>query len=539
MDLTLLGKTPIQADAPSGADMRYDADFDALQTEIDKLTSPTATTPVDWVHVAEGAARILETKSKDLTVASYLAVALVCTRQVSGLDQGVLILKEMLETFWDTLYPPKKRMRGRAGAITWWLERTELELQKSTPAPMPLKMAERLKANLRAIDAWLAEKMPDAPLLRGLQRRVEALPVEAAQEPAGQSPAAVVAAPPDVAEPETAGMPSIAPAHGATAKNPAPARAHAAAAADAGGTITDAAEARRAADNALQRLRQISLFLLQQDLRDPLAYRYRRMAAWARVVTLPVHAEGTTQIAPPAPQVVDQLEALSAAATGPALIQMAEQKLSQSIFWLDLNRWVAEALKDLSPDHQAAMNAVCQDTAALLQRLPELAAMRFSDGMPFADPATRRWLQQIGAGEGDAPSAADTGGSAPDPMLSIVQKADGLARKKQVIEAVDLLQQQMLRSRSHRDRMGWRVAIARLLLETKKASKALPHLEQILNDIDRFDLAQWDPHLAVEGLTLAWQGFSAQTAGDYKARAEQVLHRMAKLDPTAALRAEP
>jgi type VI secretion system protein VasJ len=87
--------------------------------------------------------------------------------------------------------------------------------------------------------------------------------------------------------------------------------------------------------------------------------------------------------------------------------------------------------------------------------------------------------------------------------------------------------------------MGWRVAIARLLLETKKASKALPHLEQILNDIDRFDLAQWDPQLAVEGLTLAWQGFSAQTAGDYKARAGQVLHRMATLDPTAALRAEP
>jgi type VI secretion system protein VasJ len=527
MDLTPLGKTPIREDDPCGIDMRYDPEFESLQAEIDKLTSPTSSGQVDWARVAESATHILHARSKDLTVASYLAVALVCTRQIPGLDQGVHILKEMLETFWDNLYPPKKRMRGRAGAITWWLERTETELQKLNPAPMPAEMAERLAGNLKAIDALLAEKMPDAPLLRSLQRRIEALPVEKTKAPAPEkavadAPAAPAAAPArEVPEPAGGRSPASEPSAGVDA---------------GGGAIDSEAEARRAADAAMQRLRQVSLFLLGQELKHPLAYRYRRIASWAKVTALPVNAEGATQIGPPPPQVVTQLDTLRAEGNWPALIHNAEQKLSQFIFWFDLNRYVAEALNDLGGDHQAALAVVCQETAGLLQRLPGLATLRFSDGMPFADPQTRQWLKQIG-GAGKAAPAVGTDTADADPFDATVRKAGAMARKKNYIEAIDLLQLEMQRSPSQHRRMRWRMAIARLLLESKKSQLALPHLEQILADIDRFELDTWDPALAVEGMTLAWQGFSAQAANEHKARAAEVLHRMAKVDPTAALRA--
>jgi type VI secretion system protein VasJ len=73
-------------------------------------------------------------------------------------------------------------------------------------------------------------------------------------------------------------------------------------------------------------------------------------------------------------------------------------------------------------------------------------------------------------------------------------------------------------------------------MEMKKAQLGLPHLEQIIEDIDRFNLEIWEPELALEGLTTAWQAFGSQSDTDYKARAAALLERMARVNPAAALR---
>ena len=114
-----------------------------------------------------------------------------------------------------------------------------------------------------------------------------------------------------------------------------------------------------------------------------------------------------------------------------------------------------------------------------------------------------------------------------------------MARKKRVAEAVDLLFQQMRSAASRSEQTRWRLAIARVLMASQKSPSALPHLEQIIADIDAYKLEQWDPALALEGLTLAWKGFSSEGP---KARQDLVLdllHRIARLDPVEALRLAP
>ena len=73
MDLLFLGKDPIAPDQPTGSDVRYSPEFEALQAEMDKLSLPRAIGTLDWEKVADQAAEILARKSKDLLVASYLA----------------------------------------------------------------------------------------------------------------------------------------------------------------------------------------------------------------------------------------------------------------------------------------------------------------------------------------------------------------------------------------------------------------------------------------------------------------------------------
>lgn len=543
MELNTLGNTPISDDQPTGSDMRYEPEFEKLQAEIDKLSSPSADSKVDWGSVEKEAARILGERSKDLTVACYLSVALVCNRKIEGLDLGLGILKDLLETYWDKLYPPKKRMRGRMGAINWWLERTEAELQKVKPAPVQVVTLDRLKANLKAIDGVLSEKMPDAPLLRPLGRVIDGFPVEKAEE-----------APEDEA-PGTTESAGPAPGHRDIPRdNKGADAAQGPAGRDAGdgtgtstqseenisGAINSAADARKGADAALQRLRQVSLFLMQNDMKNPLAYRYRRIASWGKLTALPPSTDGMTQIQAPAPQVLTSIEAMLAEGNLQALVQNVEQKVSQFIFWFDLNRWVAEALNDMGTGYEKASLAVCQETALLIGRLPGLETLQFADGTPFADPQTLQWLKSLGSsatGGGEkGMGASHPAGSADGDLDKKVQQARALARKKKLIEAVELLQREMQQSVSRRQCMKWRLAIARLLLEMKKAKLSLPHLEQVIEDIDRFGLEIWEPELALEGLTTAWQAFDSQGDNEYKERSAALLGRMAKVDPVAALR---
>ncbi|MDA8138906.1 MAG: type VI secretion system protein TssA, partial [Desulfobacteraceae bacterium] len=375
MDFTTIGKTPIPGAAPCGQEAKYEPEYEAVLAEIGKLSSPSASSQVDWALVAEKGALVIRDKSKDLTIACYLCMALVVTRKVEGLDQGLTLLKDMVETYWEDLFPAKRRMRGRVAAIQWWLERLETELQKIQPSPLPADQAERIRGNLKGLDAFLGQNMPEAPVLRALQRVVDAWPVQKTEPPPEEKKATATVAP---------AAPGATPQAAVRESRPAPVETPAASQ-DLTAPITDDHDARRAADSAFQRLRQVCAFLIQKDLKNPLSYRYRRLAAWSKLTTLPANADGKTQITQPPPQMVEELERLRNTGSPEAVIQSAEPKVSQFVFWLDLNRFIAEALDALGKEYKAAMDAVCQETSAVWARMPGVESLRFADGTPFAD----------------------------------------------------------------------------------------------------------------------------------------------------------
>lgn len=526
MDLLQLGKAPIAGDKPAGRTCRYDAAFESLQAQIDKLASPTASGKVDWPRVVDLSTAILSETSKDLIVAGYLAVGLIHTRQIDGLDEGILILKDLVENFWDHLYPAKKRMRGRAGAIAWWMEKTENELLKLNPGSVSADQTQRIQANLDALDQQLADKMPDPPLLRSLLRQVKDIPVQ--QPKAPQAPPAETKKDkgPEPPPPSSTRTPSAPVAPTASAMGPQ--------------AIESEQDVRDSIDAAVGLLRRTSHFLIQQDLTNPLAYRYRRMASWAKVETLPAHTDGVTQLPPPAPQVIRLLNDLQEEDNWPALIEQAEQKVSQFIFWLDLHFMVSKGLETLGPPYRNAWHTVRRECAWFLQHCSGIETLCFADGTPFAHPHTLQWLKEIvPGGNGNGADPDDSPNRPEDPYNAIVQQALAMARQKQLVPAVDLLQQQMLASSSGSAEMRWRLAIVRVLLTVKKYQAAVPHLEKILSDIDDVKLDRWDPPMALDGLTTVWKGYAAQTANGYKQRADEILARIAQINPAEAVRLAP
>ena len=100
----------VSAESPCGEDLSYDQSYLALERMLQTkstggvLGKEEAVEEPNWRQVSEKSCELLK-RSKDLRFAIYLTLALLKLDGVPGLRNGLLLQREMLERFWDKLYP--------------------------------------------------------------------------------------------------------------------------------------------------------------------------------------------------------------------------------------------------------------------------------------------------------------------------------------------------------------------------------------------------------------------------------------------------
>lgn len=513
MDLSALGKESIRPDQPSGSDVRYDPLFDELQAEVDRTSLPSMAGAVDWDKVVTLSADILSRKSKDLLVTGYLAVGLIHTRGLDGLAIALKVYRDLLEQHGRRLFPG--RQRGRLRSVEWWLEKCEAALKPLEGCFIHPEQLVLMEENLEKLGQLLSELLPEAPSLQMLHGFLQ----RAAQSRTDD----------DIDSTSASG----------SAQAPQPVRQEAIPVV-AERTAAPPWDSRATVEQGLHQLRETAALLRNHDLAHPLAYRFSRHAAWAAVADLPPAEAGRTLLSPPPSQLRNQLEELRRGGDSTSLLKVIEGQLGQFIFWLDLNRLAAEALADLDAA-QAAVAAVGQETAFLLQRLPGLDELVFADGTPFADAETRVWLKKLLPGGKRRPVAPPPEKAGPEPegyglISGEMDASRALIGEGKLIEAVERFQERLENASSGRERLQWRLALSRVLMDAEQTLFALPHLEQVVRDIGSYRLEQYDPAMALEGLKLAWHGFESRPEPRFKEKANEALHRIARLDAAEMVR---
>jgi type VI secretion system protein VasJ len=512
-DLIELGTRPIRDDAPAGAPARDEPEFEALQLEVRKLELPEQPTP-NWDLAVRSAATLLGQKSKDLLVASYLSVGLLEKEGYDGLAAGLTILRDLIVTFWDSLFPEAKRMRGRIAAIEWLAERGAPRVRRAPAGPQHEEAIARALARLGELGEQLAPRMEGGgSLLVELRRALE----EAAERSKSPAPAA------------------------ATAAASSGASAGPAAVESAGDLDAALAEAKRL-------LRASGDFLRKTDPKNPLGYRMPRLVAWMSVAQLPPNAGGKTQIpAPQPPDFGDKLEQALGAGQWAGVIEQAEGRFPNAVLWLDLHRYSAAALEGMGDEYAPAAEAIAQEVAVLLRRVPGLAELRFANDQPLASAATQAWIR-----ERVAPAAAGAAPAAPAPAAAAAgaglagfdeakREAWQLARGRKLAAAVARLEEGASRAAALRDRVPWKLEIARICLDRGHAETALAQLEALDVELTRASVEAWDPVLCadvIKSLLVCRQkvlSSARQATPDDAARSRELMGRLCRLDVVAAL----
>jgi type VI secretion system protein ImpA len=139
---------PLQGDKPSGENLRYTAVYDEIQEArraddlLDQGDWQHEVKTSDWNKVFSLSMETLTTQTKDLQIAAWLLESLTATRGFEGVRQGLTIITQFLDTFWETLYPEIEEddLDYRAGPLEFINNKLWLTI-KEIPVTDPGKTA--------------------------------------------------------------------------------------------------------------------------------------------------------------------------------------------------------------------------------------------------------------------------------------------------------------------------------------------------------------------------------------------------------------
>ncbi len=522
-----------------GEDASYDEAFEQIKTELDRASSIEGGS-TDWGAVESKAYDLLAERSKDFRVALYYTAAATQRRKLAGLFDGILILNELCNAYWEPMFPALKRPRARGNLCGWLSEVTTPLVAPYAPTAAERDMVKALERTFRELDNFLADKLGEAyPGMNTLRDAVNAMPHRVPADappppppppPPAPKPAASAAGPASVRAPQTVRPP----ADGSGGYE-----AEAVATGGGGGVgISDADIVD--VDTAYQALSQLApLIARASDVILSIlptsvdGVRLGRVAAWLLVGGAPYNEGGQTQIDGPYEHVAGSLHELAAAQDWNNLLVTASQVSASYPMFLDAAFAMARALEGLGPEYEACKNAVVKETAALLARAPELPNLTFANGVPFANADTKAWAAGLAAGGGG-------GGGSKSPVDKAVADAQKLLDGGQAPQAVGLLSRlaNQLASPNHRFRA--RLEIAKLCIKAQLFDIALAQLEALERVADEHRLAAWDPELCAEMYASLYRTRKAQSAlamddVELPKRISHSLQKLCELDAAQAL----
>lgn len=447
---------PISDAAPVGTDPAYDDDFLAIKDEVAKLSD------LDDNLIVTTTERLLKHSAKDARIATYYVYGRMRRDGAEGVADGMELLSALVDRFGEALLP--ERTQTRKAALEWlagstfanWLDRVvgleDVLLERTLSA---------LALIAEGTEAWPEAARPDfGPLLRRFEDRVDA--------PQSSS---------DVPSLKPVGSSSLA--------------------------ILPANSEVTSTRDLLDCARHMAQFLREQPQGYLAAYRLVRCVRWDTLSEVPPHeVSGKTRLPAPRAELRAHLQRLILQKQWPELLERVEAAFAEGAnhFWLDLQYYAFKAQEQAGGEYAQVRDLVATDCALMLERLPGIEHLSFTDGSPFADDATREWIarhatvRNMERGDAVAPIAID---AASTDWAETETQATEMAHQ-QGIEAAFAWLQRLPAQDGERDKFVRQLVMARVAEAADKVDTALHLLATLDTAAQRYQLAAWEPTLAFE-----------------------------------------
>ena len=586
---------PLPGESATGVSLRYEPIYEQIkQARIEDDDVPQGEwrekrRVADWTLVIRLASDALAKRSKDLQLAAWFTEAQLRKNGFEGLASGLELLKELLDRFWEGLYPEidEGDLEYRAAPLEWVGQYLDLPVRATaltrgghdagkyaesrtigyeaqakgdtqkmearkkaiaagkltaeefdaafneTPKSWYKKLLVDLDASrmaLDALDAAAGERFGNvAPNFSKLRSALETVRQAAAPLLArklGLEPDPVEVVP----EPEPAE------AAGEQTEEQPSATPSGGGRAAASAAVSAQPQSR---DDAIGRIAGAARFLRAQHAADPAPYLLLRGLRWGELrAASPLDPK---LLAAPPTDVRSRLKGLLLDHEWRQLLEQSEEVMAQPFGrgWLDLQRYVLRSCEALGAEFQPVSAAVSGALRTLLRDLPELPTLTLMDDTPTANAETRSWLRErgllVGAEEEEEEVVAATNGAgraaARDAAFDRVLERIPAGEPQRAVEMLLRLAEQ---EKSPRARFLRRAQAARVMVQSGFESVAMPLLQELSAQIEKHTLEDWESGETV-AQTLGLMYRCLQKLEPNNSQVQQLYLRICRLDPMQAM----
>jgi len=589
---------PIEGPNPSGSNLRYDPVYDKIkEARREEDQPPPGMTErdrkvADNLLVIKLTTDLLTNKTKDLQLAAWLTEALLKRKSFAGLKDGLALCYGFVGKFWDTVYPELEDGDAQSRGAPLGFVGTKLEIPLKL-VPVVEKVAYNLFDYQQSREVGYEDqaKSDDAKKKRAALVKEGKLTPEVFDKAFEETPKKFYAQAeqdldtclltlaelkktcdekfgddgPAFGALQTSLVASRHLIHGflqkKREKEPDPVEVVAAAGNPAGGDAQAEAEgpvrtgvlisvesSSEPADriDAIRKVAEAAAFLRQREPTSPASYLMLRGLRWGELRAAIELADPTRLEAPPT-ELRRHLKKLLLDKKYEQLLEAAESAMALpcSRAWLDLQRFVVEACDALGGGYEAIARAIRSELKALVSDIPQLLDATLMDETAAANAETRSWLVSLSqapsepAPAPEAPlrasgSSNGTGSRWPGQPTDAYASALQALREGQERKAFEILQQDIARKRSGRERFRRRMQLVEICASTNKGNVAQPILDDLAAAIETHKLDEWeDPGVVASALATIMK-MSTKIQAD-KAQQQKLFERICRLDPAQAL----
>jgi len=574
---------PIPGDNPSGVNLYSTPLFE----EVREARRQDDTGPQGlWEHEVKLADHdevirlttdALRNQSKDLFLACWLAEALLHKQGISGLTDGLVLIRGLVEQFWDSVYPLVEDgdAEFRASPLEWF--GNYLEPSKGSSPALAVKMIAVTASKLDWLRYSESRSVPtqeeanDSDVKRAARDKAlkeGKLPPEETDSAVEQTPKAFYAklnkeigdalaalkaleslcdekfgdVAPSFAK-LRAGLSDVGTTVGIILKkkrelepDPEPE----AAAPEAGTESTEAGAAGvvsalgevKTRDDAVAHILAGVQFLRSKEPQSPAAYLLSRALRWGEL-----RAAGPTvdpkALAPAPSDLRSQIKGLALEAKWVEVLEACERAASMACGrgWLDMQRYAIRACEELGESYAPVAKALKSELRSLLIDYPKLPEMFLMDDTPTANVETQKWLRAEVLNAQRLLDPIPGNGNGSD---SVYERALEAANGGNTADAIQALTHELAHSDSGRSRFFRRVELAQLLMAIGKESLAYPILKELAQELTDRRLEEWEsPATVARPLALLYRCMAKLQVDT--GQMEDLHTRICKLDVTQAL----
>ncbi len=459
MSLNILDN--ISLDYPCGSDYKYEDLFLEVEAEIDKSKNILENMETDWNKVSYSTESLLCEHTKDVKILCWWTYSLWKRESWVGLEKALPVFNTLLNTHKDALFPKSKKVK--ISSINWLEEQLNEDiLDESGNISAQIEYQKffdffgELEKNFSLTTE--EEKTLFSKIQRALKRVIDAQEVQKKETEEKR----------EVSTSTSSEVSEIA-------------------------SDSDAAKLLSAMKKNATLLHN---YWREKEPGNLGAIRLTRMLSWLETDGLPMNESGKTPLNAPSQESVDEIEILYSEEKYVEALDKVESLISFSPFWLD-GHYMSFNILTAMGETSAALE-VKNALISYVNADRKILDLSFRDSTPFACLKVKEWLAQ-------SSGSLEFGGNENqqnDNREEIVEACYLLAKKKNIKEAMKILQNNYASALNKEDKFFWRLSHAELAKEFGKNELTLALVEDLRKEIEVHKLDEWNPKLSAKVLTL-------------------------------------